>query len=254
MIVLVLFSKISWDDYLKLLVSPRSLEEAQAAILGNADIIDVKNPAEGSLGANFPWIIRDIVKLVKQHQNIETSAAIGDVPNLPGTVSLAALGLASLGIDYVKIGLFGPDSGEKVAFLLKNAVRAIREFHSNIKIVAVGYADYLKLGTSINPLELPSIAAEAGCDVVMVDTGIKDGTSLLTLWEWSDIERFIDAGKTSGLQTALAGSLKIEDCLALKKLAPDIIGVRSAVCENFDRNVGNIQEKLVEYLKACLLS
>ncbi len=239
---------------MKLLVSPRSFEEARAAILGNADIIDVKNPAEGSLGANFPWVIRDVVKLVKQYPNIESSAAIGDVPNLPGTVSLAALGLASLGIDYLKIGLFGPNSVEKVAFLLKNTVKAIHDFHSNIKIVAVGYADYYRLGTSINPLELPKIAAETGCDVVMVDTGIKDGSSLLTHMDWPVIERFIDAGRSAGLQTALAGSLKIEDCLALKKLAPDIIGVRSAVCENFDRNVGSIQEKLVENLKVGLLS
>jgi len=127
---------------LKLLVSPRNYEEARAALLGNADIIDVKNPAEGSLGANFPWVIRDIINLVKQYPHRESSAAIGDVPNLPGTVSLAALGLASLGVDYVKIGLYGPDSIEKVRFLLKNSVRAIRDYDSHIRIVAVGYADY----------------------------------------------------------------------------------------------------------------
>ncbi len=239
---------------MKLLVSPHSFEEAQAAILGNADIIDVKNPVEGSLGANFPWIIRDIVNLVKQYPKIESSAAIGDVPYLPGTVSLAALGLASLGINYMKIGLHGPNSEEKVANLLKNAVKGVREFYSSIKIVAVGYADYQKLKTSINPLKLPRIAADTGCDVVMVDTGIKDGSSLLTHMPWSDIEQFIDAGRTYGLQTALAGSLKVEDCVALKVLSPDIIGVRSAVCENFDRNAGHIQEKLVDNLKAVLLS
>ncbi len=239
---------------MKLLVSPRSFEEAQAAILGNADIIDVKNPVEGSIGANFPWIIRDIVNLVKQYPKIESSAAIGDVPYLPGTVSLAALGLASLGINYVKIGLHGPNSEEKVENILKNAVKGVREFYSSIKIVAVGYADYQKLKTSINPLNLPRIAADTGCDVVMVDTGIKDGSSLLTHMPWSDIEQFIDAGRTYGLQTALAGSLKVEDCVALKVLSPDIIGVRSAVCENFDRNAGHIQEKLVDNLKAVLLS
>ncbi len=239
---------------MKLLVSPRSFEEARAAILGRADIIDVKNPAEGSLGANFPWVIRDVIQLVKQNPNIESSAAIGDVPNLPGTVSLAALGLASLGIDYVKIGLYGPNSEKKVAFLLKNAVKGIREFYSSIKIVAVGYADYYKLGTSINPLLLPRIAADAGCDIVMVDTNIKDGTSLLKNMKWSEIEQFRDAGIHAGLKIALAGSLSVEDCLTLKKLAPDIIGVRSAVCENFDRNLGSIQEKLVANLKVGLAS
>ncbi len=239
---------------MKLLVSPRSFEEARAAIKGNADIIDVKNPAEGSLGANFPWIIRDVVNLVKRYPKIESSAAIGDVPDLPGTVSLAALGLASLGINYLKIGLYGPKSEEKVAYILKNVVKGVREFYSSIKIVAVGYADYQRIGTSINPLNLPRIAADSGCDVVMIDTAIKDGTSLLTHMPWSDIEQFTDAGRTQGLQTALAGSLRIADCVALKALHPDILGVRSAVCENFDRNSGNIQEKLVENLKAALIS
>ncbi|MFX0101094.1 MAG: (5-formylfuran-3-yl)methyl phosphate synthase, partial [Candidatus Hodarchaeota archaeon] len=42
------------------LVSPNTLEGAKQAILGGADIIDCKNPAEGSLGANFPWIISEM--------------------------------------------------------------------------------------------------------------------------------------------------------------------------------------------------
>ena len=45
---------------MKLLVSPKDIEEAKAVIRGNADFIDVKNPKEGSLGANFPWVIRAI--------------------------------------------------------------------------------------------------------------------------------------------------------------------------------------------------
>ena len=237
---------------MKLLVSPRNFEEAQAAILGHADIIDVKNPNEGSLGANFPWIIRDVIKLVQKYPQIESSAAIGDVPYLPGTISLAALGLASLGINYVKVGVYGPDSEEKVTFLLKKVVKGIREFYPSVKIVAAGYADYLKIRASINPLQLPRIAAETGCDVVMVDTGMKDGISLLKKMAWSDIEQFIDAGKTTGLQIALAGSLSLDECISLRKLSPDIIGVRSAVCENFDRNHGCIQERLVETLKQNL--
>jgi len=37
-----------------------NIEEAGAALLGGADILDVKNPKEGSLGANFPWAIRAV--------------------------------------------------------------------------------------------------------------------------------------------------------------------------------------------------
>jgi uncharacterized protein (UPF0264 family) len=41
---------------LLLLISPINTQEAREAINGGADIIDVKNPKEGSLGANFPWV------------------------------------------------------------------------------------------------------------------------------------------------------------------------------------------------------
>jgi uncharacterized protein (UPF0264 family) len=43
---------------MKVLVSPVSLEEARAvAAAGGTDIVDLKNPQEGSLGPSFPWII-----------------------------------------------------------------------------------------------------------------------------------------------------------------------------------------------------
>ena len=40
---------------MQLLVSPSSIDEARRS--GAADIIDVKKPSEGSLGANYPWVI-----------------------------------------------------------------------------------------------------------------------------------------------------------------------------------------------------
>ena len=43
-----------------LLISPINREEALESIKGGADIVDVKNPKEGSLGANFPWVIKEI--------------------------------------------------------------------------------------------------------------------------------------------------------------------------------------------------
>ena len=43
-----------------LLISPINHEEALESIKGGADIVDVKNPKEGSLGANFPWVIKEI--------------------------------------------------------------------------------------------------------------------------------------------------------------------------------------------------
>ena len=78
-----------------MLISPADEKEAVEAIRGGAEIIDVKNPKEGALGANFPWVIKRIREITPR--NIEVSCALGDVPNLPGAMSLAALGAATTG-------------------------------------------------------------------------------------------------------------------------------------------------------------
>ena len=75
-----------------LLISPINHDEAIESIEGGADIVDVKNPKEGSLGANFPWVIKDIRELTPDDMLV--SATLGDVPYKPGTVSLAAMGAA----------------------------------------------------------------------------------------------------------------------------------------------------------------
>ena len=49
---------------MQLLVSPSSISEARHSAA--ADIIDVKKPSEGSLGANFPWVIREIKEFVQK--------------------------------------------------------------------------------------------------------------------------------------------------------------------------------------------
>lgn len=85
-----------------LLISPINHEEALESIKGGADIVDVKNPKEGSLGANFPWVIRDIREITPEDKLV--SATLGDVPYKPGTVSLAAMGAHVSGADYIKVG------------------------------------------------------------------------------------------------------------------------------------------------------
>src|SRR4029077_2095656 len=85
---------------MKVLISPTSLEEAEAVLAGGADIVDIKNPAEGSLGASFPWVIRGVAERLKG-QPITLSATLGDLPHKPGTAALAALGAIQAGARYI---------------------------------------------------------------------------------------------------------------------------------------------------------
>ncbi len=228
---------------MKLLVSPINVEEAKICKLGGADIIDVKNPKEGSLGANFPWMI----KAVKNTAGvIPVSATIGDFNYKPGTAALAALGAAVAGADYIKVGLYDIQTREQAMEMLTNIVRSVKEYDKNKKVVASGYSDYKRIN-SISPFELPAIGEAAGVDVVMMDTGIKDGRSTFEFLSNEELKEFVTGAKDHGLQTALAGTIKFGDIPSLKSISPDIIGVRGCVCGG-DRN-SSIRKELVEKLR-----
>lgn len=219
--------------------------EAQESIAGGADIIDVKNPKEGALGANYPWIIKKIKELTPK--NIEVSCTLGDVPNLPGSISLAALGAASLGVDYLKVGLFGLKTPKESVFLLKQVSKAAKGCNEKIKVVAAGYADAKKIG-AIDPLLIPKIAHQAKVDIAMLDTATKDGTTLFDHLTTEQLKTFVDASHNLGLQVALAGSLRKQDLTTVYNLGADIAGLRGAACTNSDRNNGHITRNLVSDL------
>jgi hypothetical protein len=229
----------------KLLVSPKDEDEAIEAASGGADIIDVKNPAEGSLGASFPWIIKRVREIIPLKTDI--SAALGDLPNLPGTASLASLGAATSGANYVKVGLMGPRSTREAVYLMSCVVRSIGQFDPPVKVVAAGYADWKRAGT-IDPLLIPEIARISGSQVAMLDTKIKDGNRLFNFLSQEDLGLFVESSHRMGLSAALAGSIQKEDIPLLWRLNVDIIGVRTAVCEGPDRVSGRISKRKVQEL------
>ena len=234
---------------MKLLISPLDRDEALEAIKGGADIIDVKNPAEGSLGANFPWIISEIKGLLPN--GTELSATIGDFPNLPGTASLAALGVASLGVNYVKIGLYGVNSSEEAVKLATSTVRAVKEPHPDTGVVIAGYADYERVGSIASTL-IPSVAKDAGADIAMLDTVVKDGKNLFDFIGMKELGEFVKNSHDSGIRVALGGSLTREHIQPLSEMGVDIIGIRGAACQNCDRIGGRIRAELVKELRDCI--
>jgi uncharacterized protein (UPF0264 family) len=227
---------------MQLLVSPSSIDEARHS--GAADIIDVKKPSEGSLGANFPWVIREIKTFSKK----PVSAAIGDFDYKPGGASLAAYGAACAGADYVKIGL-AFEGQEQAHDVIRAVVKAVKDEFPKKYVVIAAYSDFKRMH-SISPFEMAPIAAECGADVAMVDTGIKDRQSTFAFMNEETLRSFSEKNKKLGLGTALAGALKFEDIEALKRINPDIIGVRGMVCGG-DRNA-TIREDLIKTALAMI--
>jgi uncharacterized protein (UPF0264 family) len=235
---------------MRLLVSVVNSEEVPAALAGGADIIDIKNPEEGSLGAAPPWTIRTIIEEVDSRR--ETSCAIGDLPYLPGTASLAAAGAAAIRPDYVKLGLLGTRNATEARAVLSAAVEAVHSTSPGVKVIGCGYGDWDRVG-SVSPLALPQLAAEVGADGVLIDTIGKKGLSLFDYLPVQDLKEFVSGARERGLVSALAGSLRGSHATKLKECSPDVVGIRGAACSKGDRRKGTLTAENIQAFRSAII-
>jgi uncharacterized protein (UPF0264 family) len=142
---------------MRLFVSSENVEEAMACatMAQHLDLVNVMKPDEGSLGANYPWVIRAIRETMPA--GTQVSASLGDAPFKPGTMAQAALGAAVAGADHIKVGLFGAATPDEAIELMRGVVRAVKDYNRDGTVVAVGYADAQRVG-SVNPLVGPGRA------------------------------------------------------------------------------------------------
>jgi (5-formylfuran-3-yl)methyl phosphate synthase len=218
----------------RLLVSVMDAVEAVLAVDAGADIVDLKDPAEGSLGAPRPGTILAVRRVLPEH--VPVSVAIGDLPHLPGTAALAARGAAECGAAFVKVGLWG-SSTEAEAVALLRAVRDAVADRPGVAVIAGAYADAERLPSRpLPPRLIARAAAAAGVAGCLVDTGIKDGRGLLHWLAPDAIAGIVAEARAAGLLCAVAGSLAADDIAAVRALGPDIVGVRSAACRDGRRD------------------
>lgn len=221
----------------KLLVSVTSAAEALLALEAGADIIDLKNPLEGALGALPLGVVRAAVAMIDGRRI--TSATTGDLPMEPQLIQGAVMAMADTGVDIIKIGLFGDvEANRRCIQALQSPIR-----ERQLAVVAVMMADLAP-----DFALLPELR-QAGFWGVMLDTAHKDGRHLLNHMDLTQLENFID--QAEGMQTGLAGSLKKEHLLQLIKMKPSYLGVRGAACEGFDR-VAELSKTQVSTLKTLL--
>jgi uncharacterized protein (UPF0264 family) len=233
---------------MKLLVSVVDAGEARAAAAAGADIVDVKNPAEGSLGAPSPAVIAGVRATVPAE--LPVSAAIGDMPNLPGTAALAALGAARSGATFVKVGLWGVSTEDDAVDLLR-AVRDGVAMVPGTVVVAAAYADARRVAHApLSPELLPLVARAAGVGTCLLDTAIKDGRGLLEWLPPDALASLVADAHAAGLQVALAGALRAEDLPVVRDTGADIAGVRSAACRE-GRRTGHLDAARVRALIAA---
>ncbi len=230
----------------QVLISANSIEEAESIMHTGTDVIDVKNVKEGSLGAQFPWLTKGVVDMAKP-TGIRISATLGDLPFKPGTAALAAYGSAMTGASYIKAGLYGMNTYDEAREMMDGIRQAIRIASDDAIVVAAGYADYRRFD-GVSTADLVRAAHDAKCDLVMVDTAIKDGKNLFDAMSYDEIEDFVSAAHKLGLMVALAGSIKLDHVPMLFDLEPDVIGVRGAVCGGPNRHTKICPHKTEEFV------
>lgn len=234
---------------MRLLVSVLDAGEAEDAVAGGADIVDVKNPGEGALGAPVPSVIERVRAAVPD--GLPISVAIGDMPNLPGTAALAALGAAGCGARYVKVGLWGPRT-EAEAFELLCQVQGAISRCAGVSLVAAAYADAERLpDPPISPMALARVARAAGADGCLIDTAVKDGRGLFDWLPPDAVATLVTEAHRAGLWVALAGSLRLADVPVIRAAGADIVGVRSAACRG-GRRAGPLDAALVSGLRTAV--
>jgi (5-formylfuran-3-yl)methyl phosphate synthase len=220
---------------IRLLASVRTAEEALIAEAGGADIIDLKEPAQGALGRLPDATIRAILRALAGRRM--ASATIGDMPLGSPTVPVAVRTMAATGVDIVKLGIFAGD----VAMTLAALSQAARD---GIRMVAVFFADRRP------DFSIIARCADAGFYGVMLDTADKSAGPLTRHLNARTLAEFINAARRERLFVGLAGSLGIADLPALMPLAPDYLGFRSALTTG--RRAGPLDADAVVRLRAAL--
>lgn len=235
---------------INLLVSVVNGKEALEAQEGEADIIDIKNPLEGALGAPAPRSIKEVCGELKGRKPL--SIALGEFPGKPGAAALAALGSAYFNPNFVKISFIPHSYPEEIIDTLQEVKKSLKLIakEKTIPIVAVVFADTISFA-SWKLDDFVSIAREGGAEGCLIDTWEKKGKSLPDYLSLEEVKKFIEKCRREELFCGLAGSLRFSDVLTLCMLKPDIIGVRSAVCGG-DRLRGTVSRQSVQELKALI--
>jgi uncharacterized protein (UPF0264 family) len=234
----------------KLLVSVRSADEAEVALEGGADIIDVKEPLHGSLGWAGGRAILHILKTVRGR--VPVSAALGELFLSGGHKPRERNGLPTasrLPLNFVKWGL--ADAGLNWQQTLVSAATfwiQDRKCHP----VAVAYADWREC-RSPSPLDILDFVQKNRWGVLLLDTFHKDGRTLLDWMPHKEIGEICLCCKQERILIALAGSLSRREISLLLPLQPDVFAVRGAVCRGRDR-VATVDSGLVRRVADLLVS
>lgn len=216
----------------RFLASVRDAAEAELALGAGADIIDMKEPGRGALGAVDEETVRLCVRAVAGRACV--SATVGDLPMHAPTLREALRRHGDSGVDFLKLGIFPDCNAEQALLPLADEPRD--------RLIFVLFADALPSFDAV------AVAARLNAKGVMLDTMAKGSGSLLDHLSLDLLAGFVATAKAHGLMVGLAGSLRTRHVEALLALRPDLLGFRGALCRDGARG-GSLDRTACEIMR-----
>ena len=225
-----------------LLVSVRSAAEAELALAGGADLIDVKEPRNGALGAAEPAVWGEVLRTVAGR--VPVSAALGELLD----EDVCELAAQARGLAFAKLGLAGC---QKRDGWLRRWFAALDALPRSASAVPVAYADW-PAAEAPSPSVALALAAQSRAKTLLLDTFDKRRGNLLEVLSWDSLAEIAAEARRAGVRLVLAGSLDAAAIARLLLLAPAWFGVRGAACRG--GRSGTIETALVKSLVRSVMS
>lgn len=255
------------DSPCELLISVRSLEEAKQVLQFDqqqrlasrisVSVLDIKEPNNGSLGRPLLATILEIARLLTTYPKADRpklSVALGELfeplvstesvePEWHNWFQNPSKSEQSFleQVDYWKLGSAGaietPD--------WKNRWRTAMQNLPEKKRVAVAYADDLECAAPTIE-SIIELAQDENCQIVLLDTFEKDLGNLFSFLDSRQLMQVACQIRERAMIFALAGSISSSNLGQALDVRPNLIGVRSAVC-NVSRRNGISSQCLQEF-------
>lgn len=210
----------------QLLISVRSVAEAQLALAAETDVIDIKEPRRGPLGAADSETVSEILAAVPIR--VPVSIAGGELKEVERPVQIPEDLLRLTGrVVWSKVGLSRCDPWPAWRGAWEAWCQALP---SLVSPVAVIYAD--RAQTQSPPAqEILRAASDNGCEGVLIDTFHKRDGGLLDHLSLGELGALAAEIAARGLWLALAGSLDLTSLAQVLPMRPRYVAVRGAVCK-----------------------
>lgn len=220
-----------------LLVSVRDADEACQALAGGADVIDIKEPHRGALGAADTQVWHNVRQAIPA--DFPLSVALGELTE----DKIAQRASLVPSIQYAKVGLARcldcqdwPQRWEEV----------LGQLPMDTERVAVGYVDH-QAARAPAPQEVLRKAPAVRCRTLLLDTYTKNQGGLFDHLDDKQLALLARECRDAGIALVLAGSLQLTSIDRALACAPALVAVRGAACQG-DRT-GTVCEGLVKQLK-----